>query len=220
MTDEQEVIVERVPDRALEQVVARQLKFSDTRPEPPRDFRGFPYGWLTWVAPREDNFTHYRLRIDHDDGLPDYEIPSGHTAIQLFRGRVFFLTTFNVSNSIESAREVLAYDVEADLRTYIAESLREEEVTANYTMTSSPFPIPLAPYPQPGLRLVVFLTQDSGGGNTPSWDAAFKNAPTTDIDPAGDTLSVIDFVYRKEEGLPSGEDAWYCVNFQTGLSTL
>lgn len=221
MENEEEVL--EAPDSdivGLQQLVARVSNFSDFRPEPPRDFVGYLYGWLTWLAPQRENYTHYRLRVDHDDGEPDYELPRGHTAIQIFRGRTFFLTTYNQSNGYESPRAVLNYDAEADLRAAITESLAEEEVHVNYTMTSSPFPIPLSPYPHPGLRLIVFLTQDAGGGNTPSWDASFKNAPVADIDPGGDTLSVIEFTYRKVAGSPSGEDAWYCTNFQTGLLTL
>jgi hypothetical protein len=222
MPEQDEELVAPVADTAaVEQLIARVGKFSDFRPDPPRDFHGFPYGWLTWLAPQRDNFTHYRLRVDHDDELPDYEMPSGQTALQIFRGRTFFLTTYNQSNGYESPRQPLHYDAEADLRAAVAESLAEEEVHVNYTMTGGGlFAIPLSPYPHPGLRLVVFLAQDASGGNTPDWDTNFKNAPTTDIDGAADTLSVIEFTYRKIAGLPSGEDAWYCTNFQTGLSTL
>lgn len=211
---------ERTVDTPAGQLIAQLTNLDQRVPEIPPSFIGEYPGWLTWEAPELQNFTHFRLRVDQDSGDPDYEFPSGQRAVQIFRGRTFFLTAYNSTNGLESPMKVLAYDTEADLVQYVNESLAEEQVQVNYTMDSGSYAIPLAPYPQPGIRLTVFLTQDATGGRLPVWDSSFKNAPTTALDGTPSTLSVVDFVYRKVAGLPSGDDAWYCVGYETGLTTV
>lgn len=217
MADEQ---VLSAIDSPAGRLVGRLTNLSEVRPDEPRNFRGEYPGWLLWTPPQILNFTHYRLRVDQDDEDPNYEISSGATSLQIFKGRRFQLSTYNATNGLESGKVDLEYDTEADLVLYINESLAEEEVQVNYTMDAASYAIPLAPYPQVGLNLTVFLAQDATGSRVPSWDASFINAPTTGLDGTADTLTVVQFVYRRIAGSTSGADAWYCVGYLTGLTTL
>lgn len=204
--------IESAVDSSPGRLTARLTKLSDRRPDEPRNFAGTYPAYLSWTPPQIKDFTHYRLRIDHDDGPPDMEFPSGQIGIQLFVGSRFFLTTYNDTNGLESGPVVLEYDTLADLTTAISGGSADTDVTAEYTMTSSPYAIPCVPSPQSGVRLTVFLAQDATGGRTPSWASCYKNAPTTEIDGTASTLSVVGFSYR------SG--SWYRDSFETGLPTL
>lgn len=181
------------------------------RPDEPRNFTGSYPGYLSWSPPQIKDFTHYRLRINHDDGPPDLEFPSGQIAIQLFIGSRFFLTTYNNTNGLESGPVVLEYDTLADLTTAISGGSTETEVTAYYEMDSSPYAIPCTPSPQSGVRLTVILKQDATGGRTPSWASCFKNAPTTEIDGTASTLSMVGFSYYG--------GFWWRDGLETGLPT-
>jgi hypothetical protein len=220
MDGPQPITIDSAVDSSSGRLAARLATLTKARPEEPRNFRGAYPGWLTWAPPQIKNFTHYRLRVGHDDSDPDFQFPNGTIAIQLFKGTQFFISTYNDTNNQESGRVQLEYDADGDLRGAIREGLAEEEVHVNTTMTAATHPVVNLPHPQPGLRLTVFLTQDASGSRTPSWPAFVLNAPTTAIDPTADTLSTIELVYRKVAGSPSGSDAWYCVNYQTGLSVL
>lgn len=199
-------------DSSTGRMTARLTTLTDRRPDEPRNFRGSNPAYLSWSPPQNENFTHYRLRIGHDDGVPDLEFTSGQTGVQIFFGSTFFLTTYNDTNGLESGPVVLEYDTLADLATAISGGSTDTDVTAEYTMTSSPYAIPCVPSPQSGVRLTVFLAQDATGGRTPSWASCYKNAPTTEIDGTASTLSVVGFSYR------SG--SWYRDSFETGLPTL
>jgi len=204
--------IESAVDSSAGRLAARLTVLTDRRPDEPRNFTGSYPAYLSWTPPQAKNFTHYRLRIGHDDGDPDYEFPSGQLAIQIFYGSKFVLTTYNDTNGLESGPVVLEYDTLADLATAISGGLSDTDVTAEYTMDSSPYAIPCVPSPQSGVRLTVFLAQDATGGRTPSWASCYKNAPTTEIDGTASTLSVVGFSYR------SG--SWYRDSFETGLPTL
>lgn len=199
-------------DNSTGRMVARLTTLTDRRPDEPRNFVGSFPGYLSWSPPQSDNFTHYRIRIGHDDGDADYELSRGQLGIQLFIGSTFFLSTWNETNRLESGMVVLFYDTQSDLTALITGGSTETDVTAEYTMTSSPYPIPCVPSPQSGVRLTIFLAQDATGGRTPSWASCYKNAPTTEIDGTASTLSVIGFSYRNS--------AWYRDSLETGLSTL
>jgi hypothetical protein len=201
-------------------MLQRVANIDPRRPEVPLSFQGAFPGWLTWEAPDLQNFTHYRLRVDQDAGLPEYEMPPGQRAIQMFKGRVFFLSTYNAVSRLESPLAVLAYDTEADFRKFAAQIAGGVMVAMNYTMNAASFPIPLNPAPSACFDVTFYLAQDGTGGRVPSWHASFKNAPTTALDGTANTLSWVTFSYRKVAGDPAGDDAWYCVGFDTGLATL
>lgn len=193
-------------DSAIGRLVARYLVATEERPGAPRGFTVDPStNWFTWVPPQKKNFTHYRLRIDHDDGEPDIELSAGNFGIQLTRGSRFWLSTFNAFNGLESSKVLLEFGTSTP-------GGEEITVTASYTATSSPYPIPCIPTPQSGVRLLVHYLQDGTGGRVPNWASCYKNAPTTEIDGTANTLSVIGFTEK------SG--SWYFDgSFATGLLT-
>lgn len=197
-------------------MTARLTTLTDRRPDEPRNFTGSYPAYLSWSPPQNANFTHYRLRIGHDDGVPDLEFPSGQTGVQLFIGRTFFLTTYNDTNGLESGPVVLEYDVQSDLALLVSGGSGggsgDIEMDAEYTMNSSPYAIPCIPSVQNGARLTVWLTQDATGGRTPSWASCYKNAPTTEIDGTASTLSAVEFKGRN--------GSWYRVGLETGLPTV
>lgn len=204
--------IESAVDSSAGRLTARLTTLTDRRPDEPRNFVGSFPGYLSWTPPQiNDNFTHYRLRIGHDDGEPDYEFTSGQLGIQLFIGSVFFLSTYNDTNGLESGPVVLEYDTQSDLLTLVSGggSGGETEVTAYYEMTSGPFPIPCTPSPQSGVELIVILKQDATGGRTPSWASCFKNAPTSQIDGTASTLSMVGFSYYG--------GYWWRKSLETGL---
>lgn len=201
--------IESAVDSSAGRLTARLTTLTDRRPDEPRDFRGAYPGFLSWSPPQIKDFTHYRLRIDHDDGEPDYEFSAGQIGIQLFVGSRFFLTTYNNTNGLESGPAVLEYDAAGDLTTAITGGSSETEVTAYYEMTSGPYSIPCTPSPQSGIELIVILKQDATGGRTPSWASCFKNAPTTEIDGTASTLSMVGFSYYG--------GYWWRKSLETGL---
>lgn len=201
--------IESATDSRAGQLAARLTTLTVRRPDEPRNFAGSYPGYLSWTPPQEKNFTHYRLRIDHDDADPDYEFTAGQLGIQLFIGSRFFLTTYNDTNGLESGPAVLEYDAAGDLTTVITGGSGETEVTAYYEMTSGPYAIPCTPSPQSGIELIVLLKQDATGGRTPSWASCFKNAPTTEIDGTASTLSMVGFSYYG--------GYWWRKSLETGL---
>lgn len=199
------------------QLTARLTTLTERRPDEPRNFRGSYPGYLSWTPPQIQNFTHYRLRIGHDDGVPDFEFNSGQLGFQIFMGTTFFLTTYNDTNDLESGPVVLEYDVQSDLFALIGgggggSGSGDIEMDAEYTMDSSPYSIPCIPSVQNGARLTVWLTQDATGGRTPSWASCYKNAPTLEIDGTASTLSAVEFKGRN--------GSWYRVGLETGLPTV
>ncbi len=195
------VLVKPALDSALGRLLARLKRLSGTRPEPARGFTVEPPGWFYWVAPKNKDFTHYRLRVDHDDGDPDIEMSAGQTRIQLFVGSVFFLTTYNDTNLLESSQVRLDYDASAD-----------RQSSVSLTLTAASTAIPFLPIARDDARLTVFLAQDATGGRAITWAAGFNNAPVA-IDGTPSTLSVVGFVGRNS--------LWYFDgSFATGLATL
>lgn len=201
-------------------LTARVTGLSQRRPEPPRNFRGQSPGWLSWTTPppTAPPFSHYRLRIDHDDGAAEYELPSGHLGIQILRGSRFVLTTYNEANGLESARVYLNYNAAGDITTGGTTQTEELQVTAETTLSTSTTQIPCNPTPTPGVRLVWYIAQDATGGREITWASCYKNAPT-DIDGTASTLSVVAFVSRVDPA--DSLYKWYFDgSFSTGLATL
>lgn len=194
-------------DSALGRLVARNLVATEDRPGAPRGFTvDSVTSWFSWIPPQRQNFTHYRLRIDHDDGDPDLEMSAGTFGVHLFRGSRFWLSTFNSFNGLESSQVMLTFETSAPGGT-----TEDIQVTAEHTLTADTT-IPCIPSPQSGARLLVFIAQDATGGWLITWASCFKNAPT-DLDTTPSTLSVVGFVYK-------GGFWYFDGSFGTGLGTV
>ncbi|HUU94555.1 MAG TPA: hypothetical protein VM487_02360, partial [Phycisphaerae bacterium] len=86
----------------LGNLVKRGLKMNRLRPGPPRNLR-FEENLLKWDPPADTSaVTHYRVRIGHDTGPPDFELSAGQTALQLFKGESFLVSSYNVVMDQES----------------------------------------------------------------------------------------------------------------------
>jgi hypothetical protein len=174
------------------------------RPDPPRNFRADDQLWFTWESPPIENFTHYRLRIDHDGGETDMQFPRGHHSIQLFRGKRFFLTTFNQVSGMESYPVVLEKDANQLL---FGGQSGYQKMTQTVTLTSNSTLSSVTPGDND--LLTVYVNQDSTGGWALTWSSQFKNAPTTALLTTPLTQSAISF--RGRGGF------WWCFSWLTGL---
>jgi hypothetical protein len=205
MDEQQEQEVRIVSESAVDspagRMAARLALLTDRRPDEPRDFRGSYPGWLEWLPPPTQNFTHFFLRVGHDDGDPDYQFPRFQRSIQIFKGAVFFLSAFNDTNGLESGRVMLEYNAEQDLGSTPGGGTpgEEDNVTVAYLMASgtNPAPVPGSITPTPLKRLTVFLLQpnDGVGGVAPSWPSIFKNPPTS-LNGTANTQSSVSFTYH------------------------
>lgn len=196
-------------------LVARVTSISEVRPSAPVDFRAdSTTSTLQWGSPGPGVvFTHYRLRIDHDDGIPDMEFSRGNVMVQMFFGSQFALTAYNQANDLESNPVYVTHTFtgaggssgDCDCGAGFTH-IEEHTMTADYTVPATTYT------PCTGDMLTWFLAQDSTGGWIPTWNAQYYNAPTTDINGTPSTLSVIRFVGRNSK--------WYFAGLDTGLTTV
>jgi hypothetical protein len=95
------------PRTASDRLAYRQFKITTKRPEPPREL-GFLGNLLTWKPPqRDENVTHYRIRIDTDAGDPDYEVSAGQKSQLLYQGSMFYVSSYNAPMRLESKRAMI-----------------------------------------------------------------------------------------------------------------
>ena len=92
---------------STDRLIARVTKLTRRRPSPPRELRqDATRNLLTWKPPVASGapFTHYRVRIDHDGGEPDFEVSCGQRSLTVPTGSRVFLTAYNQTNGFESPR--------------------------------------------------------------------------------------------------------------------
>ncbi len=201
-------------------LTARVTGLSQRRPEPPRNFRGESPGRLSWTAPppTAPPYSHYRIRVDRDNGEPHYQVSSGQGEIQILYGSRFVLSTYNEANGLESAKVYLNYNAAGDITSGGTTQSEDLQVTSNKTLAASTTQIECNPSPQPGPRLVWNIAQDATGGREITWASCYKNAPV-DIDGTPNTLTVVGFVARTDPS--DGTYKWYWDgSFGTGLGSL
>jgi len=100
--------------RAFRRMALRNMGLVVRALEPPREV-AFEQNLLTWQPPADTaGITHYRIRIEKDIGPPDFEVPSGQQAIQLFRGDTFAISSYNKGADLESRPVIVGGDYSLD----------------------------------------------------------------------------------------------------------
>lgn len=187
-------------------LIGRLLGQSDRRPEAPRGFTVNNRNWFSWDPPQDQNFSHYRIRIGHDDGLSDIEVSRGTHGTQLFYGSVFYLSTYNSSNDLESYSVRLLYDAE---NAVFGGGTGAASWTENLTVTGSSFTATAAHSPTGGDQLTLIIEMNSSDATiTITPDAVFQYWPDN-LDTTQTTFSVLTF---------TGDGSlWVCTGWRTGL---
>lgn len=88
-------------------LLARSVGLTRRRPPPPRELAfSATTNLLTWKAPADKKFyTHFRVRVDHDGGAPDFELSAGQVSLVLpTNGKLFFVSTYNDQSGLESPK--------------------------------------------------------------------------------------------------------------------
>lgn len=210
MPQQQYFRLESVFGPAAGRMSARMDRLSYDRPDAPRDFRVSDKNFFSWLPPVDSRMvTHYRLRINHDDGEPDEEFTRGCRGVQLFYGQTFALTSFNQHSELESSPVYLEYDAEAAVfggGSGAASYVEEHEVTStSYSFTT-------AHSAAAGNILTLKIEMNSSASSiTFSWSSDFEPAPLdAELDTTQGTYTLVTFV-----GVNS---KWACISVRTGLS--
>lgn len=194
---------------AAGRMAARLSTLSNIRPLKPLSFAVDSFNFFSWDPPPRDNFTHYRLRIDHDDGDPDYEFPAGQRGIQLFVGHNFFLSAYNDQSRLESAQLRVTHDCEAAV---FGGGAGGSNYNDTHTVSGSSYTFTTARTATSSDWLVLFIEFTSTSASiTLTWDTVFKNPPAV-LNTDQNTLSTITFKGRGSN--------WYCTSWLTGQPTV
>lgn len=174
-------------------MLARLATVTERRPSPPSSFVVNSYNWFSWDAPDDDFHTHYRIRINHDDGEPDIEVPGGQTGIQLLYGTRFALTSYNQHNRLESYPVFLNYDANAAVFGGGTGSASRVET---HTITGSSYNFTSAYTAAAGDRLFLKVYFNSSAtAITFTWSSAFEHTPLDAVfDTTQTTYTYLDFV--------------------------
>lgn len=182
-------------------MTTRLLSVSQVRPPAPREFLAVTGNRVEWVQPEDTSFvTHYRVRIDRDEGDPHYQVPVGTTACEVLAGSTFYLTSYNEVSRLESEPLVLTFTP----ATSGTASLNTAEITltADTALTYAGTPAGL---------LAVFLIQDATGGWQITWDVSKFEKADVNIDARAGKVSAFLFYTRPSTGL-------FCqMSMETGL---
>lgn len=180
-------------------MATRLLAVSQVRPPAPREFLAATGNRLEWVQPENTDFvTHYRIRIDRDEGDPHYQVPVGTTACEVLAGSTFYLTSFNEVSRLESDPVVLAFTPSTTAIFNTSEITLTADTALTYAGT-------------PSGMLAVFLIQDGTGGWQITWDVAKFEKADVNIDTRPNKMTALLFFVRPSTGL-------YCqMSLETGL---
>jgi hypothetical protein len=144
------------------------------QPDPPRDLRFDRLKReLTWKAPRNSlNVTHFNIRLDRDDGEPDFQVGGDQTKFVVPNAKMVVVSSWNETGALQSAPAIL--EVPGSGSSLGANTVTWR-VTFNLTtaLTTITSPVP----PVEGERLIVTLVQDATGGRDVTWATAFGEAP-------------------------------------------
>lgn len=174
-----------------ERLVRRTAIISPRRPGAPRELRyDSASKLLTWTEPADKStpFSHYRVRLDTDDGAPAFEVGAGQTSAVIYSAMQAFVSTYNDISRIESARVKLLLDAGAEVWTPL--------VIANGGSGVSPF------YPAVSIRMKYGSAQVSGAivGGTLTDGTVAATVPTECRPLAARAISAINYT----TGVPVG----------------